>query len=59
MTERAGRPTPEMVLLQKDLEKAKAALHQQEIIARHQRQQVERRLQEEVSKTCGICFYPL
>ena len=48
MTHNAGKPSPEAVLLQRRLDKARDELRQQQAIADHQKQQIDRRLEEEV-----------
>ncbi len=48
MTERAGKPTPEVYLLQNELEKIRNEVKQERAVFDHQRHSSERRLQEEV-----------
>ncbi len=50
MTEKAGRPTPEVYMLQKELEKVRAQLRQEQAIGDHEKHHVGHRLQEEVGK---------
>lgn len=42
------RPTPETLMLQRDLEKAKESLRQEQTLGNAAKQQLEKRLQEEV-----------
>ncbi len=51
MTEKAGRPTPEVYMLQKELEKVRAQLRQEQAIGDHEKHHVGNRLQEEVCQS--------
>ena len=48
MTERAGKPTPEVYLLQRELEKLRNELQQERAVSNHQKMQADKRLQDEV-----------
>lgn len=59
MTERAERPSPEVILIQRELDKAREQLKQQEILANHHRNLSEKNLQDEVEfyQTPILLFY--
>ena len=64
MGERASRPTPEMLLLQQELERTKAALRQEQNMGIQQRRHAQHRIHQEVawlyllSIYCNIeCFF--
>lgn len=48
MMKELRRPTPETLMLQRDLEKAKESLRQEQTLGNAAKQQLEKRLQEEV-----------
>ena len=48
MMKELRRPTPEALMLQRDLEKAKESLRQEQTLGNAAKQQLEKRLQEEV-----------
>lgn len=48
------RPTPESLMLQRDLEKAKETIRQEQTLGGAHRQQLEQRLQEEVAMAYSI-----
>ena len=48
MGDRAGKPTPELYFLQQQMEKVQNELHQERVMADHQRKQADTRLQQEV-----------
>lgn len=50
MTERAGKPTPEVYLIQRELDKLRNELQQERAVSNHQKMQADKRLQDEVGR---------
>lgn len=54
MSEKASRPTPEVYMLQKELEKARSHLRQEQVLGDHEKYQSTNRLHEEIDRNKGM-----
>ena len=49
MSDRSGKPTPELYFMQQQMEKVQNELRQERVMAEHHRRQADTRLREEVT----------